>query len=127
MLIAFITWLFVDPNFNMLRTFVADLISFNISPMTSTLFAIQVLLAFLVIAYIPLTHMSHFFMKYFLYHDIRWGDEANIDSPETDAKIGVVLNYPVSWSAAHIAGDGKKTWADVATFNPAAEPEKAKE
>jgi hypothetical protein len=32
-----------------------------------------------------------------------------------EGKIGKVLQYPVSWSAAHIRGDGKKTWADVAT------------
>ncbi len=44
-----------------------------------------------------------------------------------DAKIGVVLNYPVTWSAPHIAGHGKKTWAEVATFNPVAKPESGKE
>mmetsp|Transcript_8022 Transcript_8022/g.4239 ORF Transcript_8022/g.4239 Transcript_8022/m.4239 type:complete len:319 (+) Transcript_8022:224-1180(+) len=127
MTIAFITWLFVDPNFNMSRTFMASLISFKMTSMTNSLFIIQMLLAFLLMAYIPLTHMSHLFMKYFLYHDIRWGDEANINSPETDAKIGVVLSYPVNWAASHVAGHGKKTWAEVATFNPAAEPEKVKE
>jgi len=25
------------------------------------------------------------------------------------------LQYPISWSADHIAGDGKKTWAEAAT------------
>jgi hypothetical protein len=39
----------------------------------------------------------------------------------------VVLNYPVSWGAPHIAGHGKTTWAEVATFNPVAEPEDKKE
>ena len=88
---------------------------------------VQVVIGVLTIAYIPLTHMSHFFMKYFLYHDIRWGDEPNINTPKTDAKIGIVLNYPVSWSASHIAGHGKETWAEVATFNPTSEPEEGKE
>ena len=104
----------------------ANLISFDMAAISSKLFFSQVLLAVLTIAYIPLTHMSHLFMKYFLYHDIRWGDEPNIGTPKTDEKIGVVLNYPVSWSAPHIAGHGKETWAEVATFNPVAKPEEGK-
>jgi nitrate reductase gamma subunit len=122
-----LTWLFVDPTFNMVRTFVASLVSFDLAPIKSPLFLVQMLLASLLIAYIPLTHMSHFFMKYFLYHDIRWGDEPTVANPATQAKIGVVLNYPVTWAAPHIAGHGKNTWAEVATFNPASEPETEKE
>ncbi len=125
--VGILTWLFVDPTFNMARAFVASLISFNLAPIESPLFLVQMLLASLLISYIPLTHMSHFFMKYFLYHDIRWGDEPTVDNPATQAKIGVVLNYPVTWAAPHIAGHGKNTWAEVATFNPAAEPETEKE
>ncbi len=122
---ALLTWLFIDPGFHFARTFIANLISFNMELIHSPLFNLQILLSAFTIAYIPITHMSHFFMKYFLYHDIRWGDEPNIDTPQTDAKINVVLNYPVSWSASHIAGHGKTTWAEVATFNPVAEPEKS--
>jgi nitrate reductase gamma subunit len=127
MAVALIVWLTVDPAFAMARTFVANLISFSPATVSSPMFLLQVLLMVLTIAYIPLTHMSHFFMKYFLYHDIRWGDEPNINTPKTDAKIGIVLNYPVTWSAPHIAGHGKKTWAEVATFNPVAKPESGKE
>lgn len=123
MLTALLTWLFVDPSFVKSREIIVNLLTFNFTPIDSTLLTVQMLLISFVIAYIPLTHMSHLFMKYFLYHDIRWGDEPNIDSPSTNEKIGVVLNYPVSWSAPHIAGHGKTTWAEVATFNPAAEPE----
>lgn len=127
MCVATLTWLFVDPGFNIARTFTANLIGFNFAATGSALFTLQVLLAAFTIAYIPMTHMSHFFMKYFLYHDIRWGDEPNINTPKTDKQIGVVLNYPVSWSASHIAGHGKETWAEVATFNPVAEPKEKKE
>ena len=125
--VAVLTWLFVDPTFTLARQFLANLIGFKMAVIGSFLFQLQVLLAMFTIAYIPLTHMSHFFMKWFLYHDIRWGDEPNINSPETDKKIGIVLNYPVTWSAPHISGHGKETWAEVATFNPAAESEKGKE
>jgi len=127
MLAALITWRLVDPSFTMALTFTANLLSFNLAPIHNQLFLAQVVLALLLIAYIPLTHMSHFFMKYFLYHDIRWGDEPNVNNPATQAKIGVALNYPVTWAASHIAGHGKTTWAEVATFNPAAEPEEGKE
>ncbi len=123
MAIATLTWLIADPNFELARGFLASLITFSFNPMPGTLFAIQIVLAVIILAYIPLTHMSHFFMKYFLYHDIRWKDTPNIDTPETDQKIGVVLNYPITWSAPHIAIPGKKTWAEVATFNPAQPPE----
>jgi len=121
--IALITWLFVDPSFTMARDFIVNMITFNFSPIPNNIFGLQMILAFIVIAYIPMTHMSHFFMKYFLYHDIRWGDEPNVDNMKTQNNIGKVLNYPVSWSASHIAGHGKTTWAEVATFNPVAQPE----
>ena len=104
-----------------------NLISLQIEPLDGFLMGLQMTIFFLVAAYIPLTHMSHFFMKYFLYHDIRWGDEPNVNNLATQRKIGVVLNYPVSWGASHIAGHGKTTWAEVATFNPTAEPEERKE
>jgi len=125
--VAILCWLFADPTFAATRSFVAGLISFRMTPVASPLLLMEVLLAALTVAYIPLTHMSHFFMKYFLYHDIRWGDAPNVNAPRTAAQIGTVLNYPVTWSAPHIQGDGKKTWAEVATFIPAAETDAGKE
>jgi nitrate reductase gamma subunit len=67
------------------------------------------------LAYIPLTHMSHFFVKWFTWHHIRWDDEHNVRGGRIEKMIEQALQYPVSWSADHIGGDGKKTWADVAT------------
>lgn len=120
-------WLTVDRDFTVLRGFAANLIGFKMGAIGSFMVGLQMAIFFIILAYIPLTHMSHFFMKYFLYHDIRWGDEPNVDNKATQQKIGVVLNYPVTWGAPHIAGHGKTTWAEVATFNPAAEPEDNKE
>lgn len=124
---AIATWLFADPGFAMARSFAAGLVGMKWSPIPSHLFTAQIVLGAILLAYIPITHMSHFFMKYFLWHDIRWGDEPNIDKPATDRKIGEVLNYPVTWSAPHIAISGKKTWAEIATHNPMAETENTKE
>jgi len=121
--VAILTWATVDPNFAIARGFIAGLITFDLKEVNSPLFLLQVVLAVVTLAYIPFTHMSHFFMKYFMYHDIRWGDKPNVDAPEINEQIGEVLGYEPTWSASHIAIPGKKTWADIATFNPAAEPE----
>ncbi len=126
MAVAMLTWAFVDTSFEMARGFIAGLITFNLKEVGSSLFLLQVTLAVLTMAYIPFTHMSHFFMKYFLYHDIRWEDKPNVNAPEIDQQIGEVLGYAPTWSAPHVAIPGKKTWADIALFNPAAEPEEEK-
>ncbi len=115
-----------------LQGFIAGLLSFGTASTTLStsepVFVGHLVLSLVLVAYIPLTHMAHFFMKYFLYHDIRWGDEANVDTPQTDAKIATVLNYPITWAAPHIRGDGsRKTWAEVATFNPARADEAGKD
>jgi nitrate reductase gamma subunit len=110
-----------DPDFTGLRVFFRRLVTFDLSAAGATAShvfgwtAAEIVLASLLIAYIPLTHMAHFFTKWFMYHDIRWGDEPNIAGGRMEKKIQRVLAYPVSWSAPHIRGDGKKTWADVAT------------
>ena len=89
----------------------------RLQPVTDVpaLSAAAVILASVLFAYIPSSHMSHFFTKWFMYHDIRWSDEPNIKGGKIEAKVNEMLQYPVSWSAPHIRGDGKKNWVDVAT------------
>jgi nitrate reductase gamma subunit len=119
--VALATHAFVDPHFDDLRTYFAQLVTFGLlsveaeSASPSGLIAVEIVLASLLLAYIPLTHMSHFFTKWFMYHDIRWNDEPNLVGGKIERQINEVLQYPVSWSAAHIRGDGKKRWVDVAT------------
>ena len=109
-----------DPDFAGLRAYFARLVTFDFSsagaglPLTG-LGAVEIALASLLLAYIPLTHMSHFFTKWFTYHHVRWSDEPNLAGGKIERQVAEVLKYPVSWSAPHIRGDGKKTWADVAT------------
>ena len=74
-----------------------------------------VILVSLLVAYIPLTHMSHYIAKYFAYHAIRWNDAPNLRGGIQEAVINKQLNYPVSWSGPHIQGGGRKTWADLST------------
>jgi nitrate reductase gamma subunit len=94
--------------------FVQGLITFNFASLPAATTLSIVLLGAL-LAYIPLTHMSHFVGKYFAYHAIRWNDEPNLRGSKYEPEIQKLLNQPVSWAAPHIKGDGKKTWVDVAT------------
>ena len=116
--LGLLAWLANPSFFALCRDFTANLMTFSFKPIDSGLFALFAFFGSVLAAYVPATHMGHFFMKYFLYHDIRWGDQPTQDNPATQKKIGVVLGYPVSWKASHIAGDGRKSWAEVATTNP---------
>jgi len=108
------------------RGYIQSLITFDLGAQTAgTSVVVMVLLFSLLTAYVPLTHMSHFFTKYFMYHDIRWDDSPN-DDGKADDKIMEYLNYKVSWDAEHINSKGKKTWAEIATENPFQEKEETK-
>jgi nitrate reductase gamma subunit len=110
------TWVAVDPEFTLCRHFARDLLTARTSaPTGSTLFDSTILAAALLLAYIPLTHMSHFFVKWFTWHGLRWDDSANVRGGRIEVMIQQALTRRVSWSADHIRGDGKKTWAQVAT------------
>jgi len=80
----------------------------------SPLMAAGLLLTMLLVAYIPLTHMSHFFVKWFTWHKIRWDDEPNVKGGRIEKLIQNALSSPVTWSASHVTGGGAKTWAEVA-------------
>ena len=110
----------VDPAFAGLREFAGRLLTFDLSAASAatawtSLQSAEVVLASILLAYIPLTHMSHFFTKWFMYHHIRWSDDPNLKGGPFEKKIGEMVQQPVSWAAPHIGADGKKTWLDVAT------------
>ena len=65
--------------------------------------------------------MSHFVGKYFAYHAIRWKDDPNLPGGKEEKVIEDLLHRPISWSAEHIKGDGKKTWLEAATEEPEVE------
>lgn len=123
--LCLVTWLTVDKDFALFNAFVLNLLTLNFAPIGSNLLIASIVLLSLLTALIPNTHMAHFFMKYFLYHDIRWGDTAASDAPQpVDRSLGIVLNYPVTWSAEHVGVTAnRKTWVEVALHNPAAAPE----
>ena len=114
-------WVVTPSYFELARTFMHNMFTATFAPQTNMLFALHLLVGFFLLIWIPMTHMGHVFMKYFTYHDIRWGDEPTNYSTKNQQKIMDALKFNVTWSADHINGDGQpKTWVDVATTNPAA-------
>ncbi len=116
--IALVAHVVADPSFTTLRSFCAQLVTIDVASTNASLTHLtvaEIVLGCLLLAYIPLTHMSHFFTKWFMYHDVRWSDEPNFVGGKIERQITKALQYPVSWSAPHIRGDGKKNWVDVAT------------
>ncbi len=75
-------------------------------------------------AYIPFTHMSHFIAKYFTWHSVRWDDRRNARDGIVESKVAVSLRNRPTWAAAHVGADGKKSWAEIASANPAEEVRK---
>jgi nitrate reductase gamma subunit len=108
---------------------ISNMMTFQLVPlsgngMTVLLPLISAVLMSLLLAYVPLTHMSHFVGKYFAYHSIRWNDDPNLPGSGKEEAIKKALSQRVSWSAPHIKGEGKKTWVDLATKIPEKEEKK---
>jgi nitrate reductase gamma subunit len=98
-----------------LLKFYYTLITFKTMPQFGTAFTVYAAVSGAFILYLPFTHMTHFFMKYFTYHKVRWEDEPNFRGSKMEKKIQKQLSYPVTWAAKHINADGKKNWVDIAT------------
>jgi len=121
--VALATFIGFDHSFGLVSAFVANLVTFNLAPLAAgSTAALMVLLSAVLLtlltAYIPTTHMSHFVGKYFAYHSIRWKDDPNLQGGKEEKVIEELLSRPISWSAPHIKGDGKKTWLEAATEEP---------
>jgi nitrate reductase gamma subunit len=120
---AFVTFALVDPDYSKITFIVQNLVTGSMpalpgSGMNTIFPAITVCGMSLLVAYIPLTHMSHFIGKYFAYHSIRWNDNPNLPGGKEERKINEMLKQPISWAAPHIKADGRKTWIEVATEIP---------
>jgi nitrate reductase gamma subunit len=104
-----------------MRALARGLTTIDLSLRIGTTFGIGLILASVLIAYIPFTHMSHFIAKYFAYHAVRWDDRTNVRGGSIESKVAECLAYRPTWSAAHIGADGTKNWVEIATTNPAQE------
>lgn len=105
----------VDGNCGFLRGFLCAVVSFQRPPGVPWPVAAEIVMGCALVAYVPLTHMSHFFTKWFLYHHVRWDDRPNRAGSTIEATLRRQLGYKVDWNGPHIRGGGQKTWVDVAT------------
>lgn len=97
---------------------------FDQSAHISVAAGIGLMLCSALVAYIPYTHMAHFIAKYFTWHSVRWDDRRNDAGSRVERKVAASLAYRPTWAAAHMGADGKKSWAEIATSNPAEEVRK---
>jgi len=121
--VGLLAWLLFDHSLEGARRYIYSLITFGGrleggGGKIGVLGGITAFLASFLLAYIPLTHMAHMFMKYFMYHSIRWEDEPNLKGSRLEAAILNNLGFKPTWVAPHIGADGRKTWADIASSKP---------
>lgn len=118
---AFVTFAVFDKDFALVSGFVRNLVTFRLEPVASgsagLMVGLSVSLLAALVAYIPLTHMSHFVGKYFAYHSVRWNDVPNLKGGPQEAAIMANLMQKVTWSAPHIQSQGEKNWVEVATMD----------
>ncbi len=98
---------------------VVGLLTFDTSVRVPPLLAAGVCVSAVLVAYIPLTHMSHFVAKWFTYHAVRWDDAPAHGDRRLAARMAENLAYRPTWSAPHVGADVRRSWAEVATTNPA--------
>jgi nitrate reductase gamma subunit len=101
-----------------LAAIAAGVLTWNLSLDVPGLLAAGLVLTALLVAYIPLTHMSHFIGKYFTYHAVRWDDRPMAGNRRIAAALAESLTYRSRWSAGHMAGGRTATWADVVAADP---------
>lgn len=105
-----------DPTFSNLTQFFAGVVTFGQAIALEGRLAVAAVLGGLLVAYIPLSRMAHFVAKYFLYHDVRWSDEANERGSAIEQQIKQAFGYHVGWNAPHIQTG--KSWGEVGTTIP---------
>jgi nitrate reductase gamma subunit len=112
-------WVAFDPMLvdNILAYFVG-IITFSSMADFPTIAYVHMYIGLFFAFYLPFTHMTHFFTKYFTYHKIRWEDSQVTPGSTMQKRLAQQLTQPVTWSASHIGADGTKNWLDLATWAP---------
>lgn len=110
---ALIAHLTLDPGFTWMRSYVRSFLTFSPASSPGILFSIEIVLVAFLIMYVPITRMSHFIAKYFLYHSVRWNDEPNERGSKIEKRLLKLLKAKVSWSGEHIQTG--KSWNEVIT------------
>lgn len=114
-----VIWAFTDPSFAVnISLYYKSLFTFSAQPVMPAIGYWHIGVALFFFVYLPFTHMTHFFTKYFTYHKVRWEDEPNLNNAKIAQKVSDYLQQPVSWAAPHIGADGNKNWIAIASSMP---------
>lgn len=108
-----IAWVFADPHFAVVQEYIRGLITFSAAVTPSKAVAWHITLFSLFLIYLPFTHMTHFFMKYFMWDKVRFEDEPNLRGSVVESKVAKALTYTQNWSAPHIQTGSK--WSETAS------------
>ena len=65
------------------------------------------------LAYFPFTHMTHAYMKYFTWHQVRWNDSPSVRDPHAAKTLAVNLQRKTSWAAQHVTPGDTAAWSEV--------------
>jgi len=112
--LGLVSFTVVDHDFSHLRAFARALLHLN-PVVLPTLVVAQIVTGLALLVYLPFSHMSHFFTKWFMYHSVRWDDQANRVGSRLEATIQRQLGERVTWAATHVGGGAGRNWVDVAT------------
>lgn len=117
-IITILAWCF-NPSYGQLsQDFIYNMLTGNFEALGSFWFVLNMLVGYAIWIWIPLTNMRHILIKYFMYHDIRWGDEATVWSEKNQELINKNLKFNTDWAAPHVADGKDESWAEVATTDP---------
>lgn len=115
--VAGLIWFLTDAEFvAKLVSLYSGLISASGSIALPTAAYVHVAVILLFFVYLPFTHMTHFFTKWFTWHTVRWEDEPNRPGGRLEKKIAGLVSQPVTWAAPHVMADGKHTWLDLVSM-----------
>ena len=109
--VALIVHAFFDPSFVMIRGYVGSLATLSVPIANGLMMTLEIALISLLILYIPISRMSHFVAKYFLYHSVRWNDKPNERGSKMEKRLATLLGEKVDWHASHISTG--KSWVEV--------------
>ncbi|MBP1710032.1 MAG: Nitrate reductase gamma subunit [Deltaproteobacteria bacterium] len=120
---AFVACLSGDPFLEGAKAYTFGLLTAGSSlnryaPGQNVIGMVTIVSASLLVAYIPLTQMSHMFMKYFLYHNVKWDDLPNRPGGQMEVAIKNNFKLKPTWQAKHIGANGQKSWHDIASSAP---------
>lgn len=99
----------------------SGILCFDRSINIGAVLATGLILASVLAAWIPFTHMAHFIAKYFTWHSVRWDDRRMQPGSYIENKVATYMNYHPTWAALHLGANGKKSWAELAVADPSKE------